>query len=172
MDVLTKIDGTLNGDLANNKEVSGTLTADRLTHIGGDLTKPLILHKYENDYEKLINHPSINGIELLGDRALDAFGNIVTVETGTTDDLKDRSGETSGKNVLYVWSNYNGENQPGISIGDGNAYIGDLPVISGMSETLIDHIKNAAIHVSKQDRTDWDSKISCDVDGDTLVFTT
>lgn len=165
---MENINGTLNGNLTNGV-LSGSV--DTLQHIDGDLTQPFILHRYENDYNQLKNHPSINGQELVGDRPLSDFANVASLEYGTVEDFKARSGEVSVKNVLYVRTDYGGEGHPGISIGDGNAYIGDLPVIGDVNQDIIKHIADSAIHVSAKDRTNWDDKVTASLNGDTLVFT-
>lgn len=67
-------------------------------------------------------------------------------------------------------------NHPGIKIGDGMAYVVDLPFF-GDDETnsimsiINDHINNAAIHVSTEDRYFWNAKLNYETDGENLIFT-
>ena len=53
--------------------VSGSLNAD--TGMSGDLK--MAERVYENDYEKLKNKPSINGVELVQDKSFEEHGDHV-----------------------------------------------------------------------------------------------
>ena len=67
-------------------------------------------------------------------------------------------------------------NYPGIKIGDGNAYVVDLPYF-GDDETnrvinIINmHINNAEVHVSQEDRAFWNAKLNFEIENENLVFT-
>ena len=64
---------------------------------------------------------------------------------------------------------------PAVKIGDGKAYLIDTPVINGLSPeqitTLLSHVENADIHVTADDKTNWNSAVKCEVNGENLVFT-
>lgn len=52
---------------------------------------------------------------------------------------------------------------PNIKIGDGLAYVPDLPFIDqDLRQKLLGHINNEDIHVSPTDRSFWDNKINID----------
>lgn len=52
---------------------------------------------------------------------------------------------------------------PGIKIGDGNAYVQDLPFIDeDLRDTLMDHINNMDLHVTLGEKTFWNNKINVD----------
>lgn len=53
----------------------------------------------------------------------------------------------------------------GIKVGDGNTTIEQLPFIDWF---YWDHIIDDKIHVTEEQKKFWDSKISCDVDDETL----
>ena len=53
----------------------------------------------------------------------------------------------------------------GIKVGDGNKTIEQLPFIDWF---YWDHINDKNIHVTAEQKTFWDNKISCDVDDETL----
>ena len=53
--------------------VSGSLNAD--TGMSGDLK--MAERVYENDYEKLVNKPKINGVELVQDKSFEDLGDHV-----------------------------------------------------------------------------------------------
>lgn len=85
----------------------------------------------------------------------------------------------SSSNTLYVYTDYatlsNGVNVPGIKVGDGLAYVVDLPFIGGSSGAFEQHISNLGIHVADDDRELWDNKWSGYIDSndpENLVFTT
>lgn len=76
----------------------------------------------------------------------------------------------------------NGElvNMPTIKIGDGKAYVQDLPFVDDDTrDTLLLHINDSLIHVSARDRQFWDNKINIDdlyeslneeLENETLIF--
>lgn len=85
----------------------------------------------------------------------------------------------SSEGTLYVYTDYktldNGVSVPGIKVGDGSAYVVDLPFIGGSSFDFEQHITNMGIHVADDDREFWDNKWSGYIDNDdeeNLVFTT
>ena len=53
----------------------------------------------------------------------------------------------------------------GIKVGDGNTTIEQLPYIDWF---YWDHINDKNIHVTAEQKTFWDNKISCEVLGETL----
>ena len=53
--------------------MSGSLNAD--TGMSGDLK--MAERVYENDYEKLVNKPKINGVELVQDKSFEELGDHV-----------------------------------------------------------------------------------------------
>ena len=53
--------------------MSGSLNAD--TGMSGDLK--MAERVYENDYEKLVNKPKINGVELIKDKSFEDLGDHV-----------------------------------------------------------------------------------------------
>lgn len=63
---------SLSGNISAAK-MSGSLNAD--TGMSGDLK--MAERVYENDYEKLKNRPSINGVELVQDKSFEELGDHV-----------------------------------------------------------------------------------------------
>ena len=52
---------------------------------------------------------------------------------------------------------------PNIKIGDGNAYVQDLPFVdTNLRDTLMEHINNQDIHVTLQEKLFWNNKINVD----------
>ena len=63
-------------------------------------------------------------------------------------------------NVTYV---------PGLKIGDGNAYLIDLPFIDdATTDRLLAHMNDASAHVSPEERAFWNNKLNYDMNGETL----
>ena len=52
---------------------------------------------------------------------------------------------------------------PGIKIGDGGAYVQDLPFVDeDLRDTLMDHINNMDLHVTLGEKIFWNNKINVD----------
>ena len=60
---------------------------------------------------------------------------------------------------------------PGIKIGDGNAYLIDLPFVTdGVAGDLLRHEQNTNIHVTSADKEYWNSKFGGYVYDENLIF--
>ena len=77
--------------------------------------------------------------------------------------------------ALYIWSDYRqdeqGHNIPGIKVGDGNAYVKDLPF---QDEGYLSHILNTDIHVTAEEKEFWNNKVTCYIpqnDPTNVIFT-
>lgn len=88
----------------------------------------------------------------------------------------------SEKNAVYIYSDYREEQQqdgsfktvPGVKIGDGLAYVVDLPFIDN-TEDLNRHIQDTDIHITADERLFWNNKVRCyvsDIENDNIIFTT
>lgn len=76
----------------------------------------------------------------------------------------------SQQGYIYIYSDYkqdsSGNNIPGIKVGDGNAYLIDLP----FSTKLIDeHIADAVIHITQAERDFWNNKVTCYIDENNIT---
>ena len=67
---------------------------------------------------------------------------------------------------------------PGIKIGDGKAYLVDLPFVDNnsneiqqMHQTFQAHENNSNIHVTLEEKNFWNNKINYDISGETLIIT-
>lgn len=55
------------------------------------------------------------------------------------------------------------ENIPGIKIGDGQAYVQDLPFVDkDLRERLMNHINNIDIHTTLAEKLFWNNKVNVD----------
>lgn len=98
------------------------------------------------------------------------------VVSGTTSYWQTHGNVISTKDVLYIYTDWkkNSDNEdiPGIKVGDGLAYISDLPFTD---QLWAEHVLDSLIHVSASDRTNWDAKVRCYLDpnnAENVVFTT
>lgn len=76
--------------------------------------------------------------------------------------------------VIYIYNDYkvrDGTNVAGIKIGDGKAYLIDMPFID---EFMYEHIQDVDRHVSDEDRNRWNNKLNVDddqeVEDESLIF--
>lgn len=93
---------------------------------------------------------------------------------GTKAEWNAQAGLVSEANKLYVYTDYNtdgsGNNLAGIKVGDGDAYLIDMPFTD---ELYFDHIQNTSIHITDAERAFWNNKVSCYYSGgDILILTT
>lgn len=68
-----------------------------------------------------------------------------------------------------------GMDYPGIKIGDGMAYVVDLPFVGQETESqimdlLYGHINNSSIHVTQGDKDFWNNKLNYMIDGEKLIL--
>lgn len=82
----------------------------------------------------------------------------------------------SAKGFIYIYSDYRqneqGQNVPAMKVGDGNAYLIDMPF---SDELLYEHLADNIRHITQQEREFWNNKVRCftsDIQDDVLVFTT
>lgn len=66
-------------------------------------------------------------------------------------------------------------NVPGIKIGDGNAYLIDMPFVGddvrySVLQELRQHVNDWSIHVSQYDREFWDNKLNYTTSEETLIL--
>lgn len=79
---------------------------------------------------------------------------------------------TSTRGVIYV---YMDDDNVRIKIGDGSAYVVDLPFVSATGDDFSDHINNMDIHVTAAEKETWNNKwrgYLATTEGENLVFTT
>lgn len=122
----------------------------------------------ERDYSQLYNKPSINSVILDGNVALQDLG-LRAIYYDTTAAWNAMPSMVGEAGAVYIYSDHerledevgNVSYIPGIRIGDGSAYLIDLPFISdGMRDALYEHISNTAIHITQAEREFWSNKVS------------
>lgn len=108
----------------------------------------------------------------------------IRLKHDTTEHWNSTSNFAPLKGEIIIYDDYeivDGKNIPNIKIGDGLAYVQDLPFVdSGIRDQLIAHINNQGIHVTQEEKDFWNNKINIDDASDilydelideTLIFT-
>lgn len=161
------------------------LISNFITNTVNDLvnyyTKTEIDNKLAGKQDTLISGETIktvNGQSILGSGDI-TFTNILY---GTTEYWNNQVGFVPEARTIIVYTDYatkevDGQivNVPGIKIGGGNGYVQDLAFVGDdLANTLITHINNMNLHVSTQDRENWNNKLnvndSQEVVDETLIF--
>lgn len=133
------------------------------------------------NYERLSNKPTINSVELIGALTAEDLGlGRIYYDTTATWDLQSSLVGIAG--AVYIYSDYTyledgaGNRTPiaGIKIGDGNAYLSDLPFVSdSMTYTIVSHISDTSMHTTPREKAFWNNKVSSFLggqEGETLIL--
>lgn len=117
---------------------------------------------------------TINGVKVQGDLTAEDLG-LARASVHTTEEWRLMPTYVPAKGELVIYTDAvqkDGNTYPALKIGDGNAYVVDLPFAGGSDESdilndLIDqfnaHIQDTVIHVSSDDRERWDNKLNYEV---------
>lgn len=103
--------------------------------------------------------------------------NYAPIKRGTVQYWNSQPTLISELNCIYIYTDYTSmEGQPisAIKIGDGSAYLIDLPFVGeDIRNVLITHITNNVIHITAEERARWNNKITCDdsVSNEILILT-
>lgn len=80
----------------------------------------------------------------------------------------------SQSKTIYVYTDHSqdgeGNDIPGFKLGDGMAYLIDMPFVT---QNMEDHIKNTVRHITQDERNKWNNKVSVRIDThnlENLVF--
>lgn len=81
----------------------------------------------------------------------------------------------SVKGCIYVYSDWKKDSQgrdiPGFKVGDGLAYVVDLPF---KDQLFIEHMDDTTIHVNSDEKEFWNNKVRCYLnpsDNQNIIFT-
>ena len=148
--------GQIVGDFANKNKLSGSVVP--LGQIGGNIDRAAVA--YEKNYRILDNKPSINGEELLDNKTSE---DLHIVACKTTAEWEQLTTLVSVLGEVYVYTD-GGEDPEGnpipkIKIGDGLAYVVDLPFIAGTD-----------LQITQADIDNWNNKVAVRADGENLIF--
>jgi len=144
-----------------------------------------------SNYNDLINKPSINNVTLSGNKTGSQLGLIseadlsdklvalgirpVAIYYDTTANWNSQVSLVSERNAVYIYTDYQQSGNldlAGFKIGNGNAYVVDLPFTDKLYKQ---HINDSTIHITQTEREFWNNKnrayLSLTED-ETLVLTT
>lgn len=82
----------------------------------------------------------------------------------TTENWNSQSNLISKKGSFYIYTDYykkDNRDIPGLKIGDGKAYLIDLPFVNPDLSSYNSHIANKDIHTSAVEKESWNKKITC-----------
>ena len=114
------------------------------------------------DYERLKNKPSINGVELIGNQT---SASLYVVSENTVEGWGQTPMYIPKNGEIVVYTDYakddNDNPIPAIKIGDGNAFIADLPFVNDdIRNDLLDHINDRVVHITDEERNFWNNKLN------------
>lgn len=105
------------------------------------------------------------------------------VYTDTTQNWNEKIGYIPNRGDIVIYTDKGtivddyGEtvNVPGVKIGDGNAYLIDLPFVGAdvryqILTELRAHTENRVIHVTDEERQFWNNKLNCTVNNGNLIL--
>ena len=103
-----------------------------------------------------------------------------SIQYDTTENWNSRVNLVSEIGTIYYYEDYFQETddqgniitRPGIKIGDGMAYLIDLPFINSQGN-IDEHINNKSIHITEAERLFWNNKCRVDesyIDNENLIF--
>ena len=150
-----QVEESIHGRVTISQGVGGTLNGT--SALNGDIDDN-VKNRLLKDYNILINKPSINGVTLKGNKTSQELG-IPVVYINTTEYWNSQSGLVGEKDVIYVYSDHShdefGNDVPGVKIGDGQAYLVDIPFLDANCQS---HIENTEIHITQAEREFWNSR--------------
>lgn len=146
----------MNDIIANKGSISGDIEKGKSLQAGEVARNMGGTHNYEN----LINLPEVNGETLIGDKSSEDL-HIVAVKTSA--EWAELTTLVSVKGEVYVYSDAgqdaDGNPIPKVKIGDGFAYVVDLPFAAATD-----------LRITDEDITNWNNKVSIRVDDGILIF--
>jgi len=165
----------IHGKVTTSQSIGGRVSTS--SAVNGDIDKDVKDRLYR-DYNLLHNKPSIEGVELKGDKTLEDLG-IERFLYGTTEYWNSYPSLIAQLGTIYVYTDHNeldGNLVPGFKVGDGTSYLIDMPYTDAFwGEEVTEHIEDEVRHITASERTKWNDKVSVSIsalDSENLVFTT
>ena len=126
--------------------------------------------KYKAKVAEKLNVTDIvsGGVSLVDENGVaDVSGAVGTVKIyrASTADWDSQTQLVSEEDAIYIYTDhdtYGGDDLPAIKIGDGTSFLIDMPFITDHTSELLNHIADSDIHVTIQEKTFWNNKVSCD----------
>lgn len=126
-------------------------------------------------YRISLNNTNPDTIELVSPVGM---GSSAKVTVNTVENWATKTSYIPKKGEIIVYSDrtvIDGLCYPGVKIGDGNAFVVDLPFVGDdvadrVTDLLNNHINDTSIHVTPAEKTYWNNKLDCEVSGDNLIL--
>lgn len=156
-------DATFNTTFQNNINFGMEFSADETFNTVMAQAMQVVV----NNYEQLINKPSINGTTLIGNMSLSSLG-MLAGRHATTAQWNSMVGYIPQAGEICIYDDYrtitdgegNEKTVAGVKIGDGLAYVVDLPFLTSEIESaLYEHLADTISHINSMERTTWNSKL-------------
>lgn len=112
------------------------------------------------NYNNLQNLPELNGVVLKGQGVSEDYY-LPKVYFNSTEYWTENIDIVSERNTIYVYTDYkqteDGHYIAGVKVGDGMAYVVDLPFMDMLMEQ---HMTDATIHVTPEEKEFWNNKVN------------
>lgn len=162
----------IHGKVSSHQSIGGKIKS--ISVVNANIS-PEVGSNINRDYNRLKNKPSIEGVELQGNKTLTDFG-IPYIYYGTREYWDSQPSLISVNKAVYVYWDFDkddeGNDVPGIKIGDGKGYLIDAPFTT---DPYYNHIRDTLIHVTPEEKEFWNNKVRCFIDptdSEKVVFTT
>ena len=115
-----------------------------------------------------------NDISILLERNGSPISKDVVI-SGTKTEWNERIDFVPKAGQIVLYTDYYGDDMPAIKIGDGLAYLIDLPVVGGgivqqVMDSLRSHIADSTVHVTDAEKTFWNNKLNLEISGEDLIL--
>ena len=168
MSSITESGQVLSGALTTGPGTISGAISFKSGNLAGVITNGLL---GVGNYNDLTNLPALNGVTIEGARVSEDYF-LPKIAFDSTEHWN-ASGNISELNMIYVYTDYQtdgqGHNIAGIKLGDGLAYIVDLPFVDTLMQQ---HMANTDIHITPEEREFWNNKNRSYSYGETLILTT
>lgn len=167
---MSNADNSLKAQLSAKGQLTGKLSSPSLS---GQVSIPTTISG--TNYEHLSNKPTINGVIVSGNLTLQ---DLKIVSENTTEGWNANPGYIPKAGEICIYTDYatvDGVTYYGIKIGDGLAYLIDLPFVGDDVRNLVlgklaEHEADSVAHITSEERAFWNNKLNYEVSGEELTL--
>lgn len=160
----------LKGQLAVKGQVTGKISSPSLS---GQVSIPATVQ--ETNYNRLTNKPTINGVIVSGNLTLQ---DLKIVSENTTSGWNATPGYIPKAGEICIYTDHvviDDTVYYGVKIGDGLAYLIDLPFVGDdvrdyIMQRLTEHTQDSVAHITNEERAFWNNKLNYDVSEEELIL--
>ena len=120
----------------------------------------------------------VSAVDAQGTPTAWSLSDLGQIHSDTTANWNSQRDLIAQANHIYIYTDYetvDGETLPGVKIGDGSAYLIDMPFIAGNNAALMEHVEDRVAHITAEERAAWNNKVRCYIsasDDENIIFTT